>query len=237
VTGGTIVVTPPSAAPGAESSGVDLAGDVDEAGILEPPVGDPGVVAGRKEHHMGLGLGLRRRFGRCAPWLVPEQVEAAIWHRRAARRPRPELETASELWSVPSEGMRLDVCWSDVPGVGSGPSASLFVSGAEVLRLDCFGGVEGHMHLNPAQSDPIAGRVQVTPRVYFPVGSRRQHVERAAFELRQNVPAAVSTNLLPHVQRAPLDPALLATAAEQMAVRMGKLLDAHGEPPAGPAPT
>lgn len=184
----------------------------------------------RRWWHMGLGL--RRRWSQIEPWLLPERWAAELWHRSAARHPRPAQGTASDLRSIPLGALRIDVYWSDVPGVGRGPSASVFAHDAEVMRLDCFGGSNGHMHLNPFQAERIAGRVQTTPRIYFPAGSHRDHIERARFELRRNLPAAIRTNLLPWVQRTPLDPDALAAAADRTAASMRELLDAHGGPAA-----
>ena len=120
--------------------------------------------------------------------------------------------------------MELWVYWSDVPNVGRGPSASLFVLGEEVLRLDCFGGSEGHMHLNPEQQR-FSGRV--TARLYFQDGSRVEHVDRVAFELIANTDAALKSNGLSRVRNFPIDQNALADASNQMRHLMQELLERH----------
>ncbi|UHD15893.1 hypothetical protein [Thiocapsa bogorovii] len=128
---------------------------------------------------------------------------------------------------IDMSGMRLAVYWSDVPGVGTGPSASLYVLEEEILRLDCFGGQDGHLHVNPEQYDLYTRFSGHTPRIYFPPGSRQEHVERAAFELRRNAVAAARMSPIERIRACPLAEEDLASAAESMRRIMSRMLTEH----------
>ncbi len=162
---------------------------------------------------------------RIALIVLPEPIFYRLLHYITRQRPRTALETASDRRKIlPQEDVELWVYWSDVPNVGRGPSASLSVLREEVLRLDCFGGSEGHMHLNPEQQR-LSGRVGV--RLYFQDGSRAEHVDRAAFELIANADAALKSNGLSRVRNFPIDQNALADASNQMRHLMQELLERH----------
>ncbi len=162
---------------------------------------------------------------RIALIVLPEPIFDRLLHYITRQRPRTALETASDRRKIlPQEDVELWVYWSDVPNVGRGPSPSLSVLREEVLRLDCFGGSEGHMHLNPEQQR-LSGRVGV--RLYFQDGSRAEHVDRAAFELIANTDAALKSNGLSRVRNFPIDQNALADASNQMRLLMQELLERH----------
>ncbi len=110
--------------------------------------------------------------------------------------------------------------------LGPGPSASLYVLGDEVLRLDCFGdsGLGGHAHINPRQVETDSFK---PARLYFPKGDHRQHIDRATFEMTRNVPAALAMNRDPFVRRVKIDEARLLDAAEEMRSTMLEALNRH----------
>ncbi len=165
--------------------------------------------------------GLRR----IALIVLPEPIFYRLLHYITRRRPITAFETASDRRKIsPQEDVELWVYWSDVPNVGRGPTASLFVLREEVLRLECFGGSEGHMHLNPEQQR-FSGHV--TARLYFQDGSRVEHVDRAAFELIANTDAALKSNRLSRVRNFPIDQNALADASNQMRHLMQELLERH----------
>ena len=167
-------------------------------------------------------LGILRRI---ALIMLPEPIFYRLLHYITRQRPRTARGTAFDRQKIsPQEDVELWVYWSDVPNVGRGPSASLFVLREEVLRLDCFGGSEGHMHLNPEQQR-LSGRVGV--RLYFQDGSRAEHVDRAAFELIANTDAALKSNGLSRVRNFPIDQNTLADASNQMRHLMQELLERH----------
>ncbi len=167
--------------------------------------------------------------------LLPSPILYRLWHADCRRKPRTDYDTASDLRvTTPQEGVRLEVYWSDVPNVGRGPSASLLVLEEEVLRLDCFGGNEGHMHINPEQVRIIL--THYTPRLYFPEGSRKDQIERATFELAVNTACALKLNMLARVREFPIDMAKLAATAGPMAHQMNDLLVSHEVHPVPPPP-
>ncbi len=160
---------------------------------------------------------------RIALIVLPEPTFYRLLHYITRQRPRTARETASDRRKIsPQEDVELWVFWSDVPNVGRGPSASLFVLREEILRLDCFGGSEGHMHLNPKQQ-----RFFGPARLYFQDGSRAEHVDRAAFELIANADAALKSNGLSRVRNFPIDQNALADASNQMRLLMQELLERH----------
>lgn len=84
----------------------------------------------------------------------------------------------------------IEAYWVNEP-VGPGPAASLYAQGDEIMRLDCFGGSSGHMHVNMAQ----VGRIRAgSARLYFEPGTMREHMERGGHELENNVTYAIRTN-------------------------------------------
>ena len=164
---------------------------------------------------------------RLSIYLVPEALLYRAWRWYKARRPRPtKAHYSDHLHYQIQDGVRLEVCWGDST-VGPGPVALLFVFGDEVLRLDCFGeqGLRGHFHINPEQ---VALTPGLTPaRLFFPEGGYEDHIERAAFELEKNAPAALRMNRNPRLRRIRLDEARLAKAAQDMRAGMFELLVKH----------
>ncbi len=167
--------------------------------------------------------------------ILPEPIFYRLWHFSRRRNPRTERDTVFDhRVTTPQEGVHLEVCWSDVPNVGRGPSASLFVLREEVVRFDCFGGNAGHMHINPEQIQ--INLRSLVPRLYFPSGRHEDHIERAAFELATNTTAALKLNKIARIREFPIDTRKLAVAAGQMADDMYNLLVSHGERSVEPIP-
>ncbi len=179
----------------------------------------PGALARRVRE-----VGVRRLWRTAMCWL-PVPVTYELWHRAMPARLRVQLDTATDVHLLDIDGGQLALYWSDVPDVGSGPSASLYVlDDIEVLRLDCFGDDLGHMHINPTEQE-LTGRLRgVSARIYFPEGTRSDHVDRAAFELARNVTAAMRMHPLRRVQTATIDADALAAAAADMVDVMGTML-------------
>ncbi len=173
-------------------------------------------------------LGLIELIKRLALLVLPQPILYRLWHLNRKRRPRTELDSAMDHRVINVQtGVRLNVYWADVPNVGRGPGASLFVLLEEVMRIDCFGGNAGHMHINPVQQALLAGW-DTTPRVYFPPGTRESHIDRAAFELTRNTPAALQTNQLARIRSVPIEKKNLTDAALEMKAYMNELLARHG---------
>ena len=199
-------------------------------------VGDSSAAGPWRHAAVPLSLNFLRRRGlrtklRSLIWAVaPISVVYEAQHRRAQSNRSELRSTASDvMWIKVDEGLSIATCWSDVPGVGSGPSASVYAGDAEVLRLDCFGDDRGHMHVNPLQSEfPSYPEV---PRFFFSPGDRAAHVDRASFELVRNLRAALASNALARIRRTPVDPEKLRVAAGAMHERMLKLVDVHSASP------
>jgi hypothetical protein len=105
------------------------------------------------------------------------------------------------------EGVHVDAYWRQ-DDQGRGPAASLYIKDVEVLRLDCFGGDQGHMHINT--------RGRVAKRWYFPPGTMAEHIDRGVFELATNVEAVLRLNQDPEVARLNLDWVALKTVAAEV---------------------
>ena len=162
--------------------------------------------------------------------ILPAGLVYRLWHRNSRRHPRYLREDLRDRRNIPvQEGAQLYISWADVAGIGQGPAASLYVYDEEVLRLDCFGGSEGHMHLNPEQSKLIMRHGSA--RIYFEPGPREAHISRAAFELSRNVQAGLLTNKLSRVRDYAFDPDRLSSAASEMSDIMKKMVaDRQGQP-------
>ena len=164
---------------------------------------------------------LRSRLGRMLPHWVKRLLYPLVPWR--SRRMSQNVSQVSTLQLAPH--VHLDVCWVG-PAAGPGPAASFYVHDDEVLRLDCFGGEAGHLHINMKQLRriPNAG----TPRFYLLPGSAREQVEQGVFLLRRNLDFCLRTNASSRVRAFRPEPEQLEEAAEFMRSRMHALLDANG---------
>ena len=117
------------------------------------------------------------------------------------------------------DNVRLDVYWRDDRG-GRGPAASLYVYDDEILRFDCFGGKEGHCHVNLRQT---RGH-----RWYYPEGTAKAHIGRSVFELKVNHPFCLRTHQDSRVQEVKIDPEKLGEAANQMENKLLKFAEKLG---------
>ncbi len=158
--------------------------------------------------------------------LLPHRLLYWLWHLRRKGRPRTGDDNALDLRVISvQDGVRLEVYWNTNP-LGPGPAASLFVLDEEVLRVDCFGGKTGHMHINPVQANlPLAW--EITPRYFFPPDTVEGHIDRSLFELTMNTPAALKTNQLARIRRFPIQKTSLTDAALEMKAYMYELLRGH----------
>jgi len=158
--------------------------------------------------------------------VLPAALVFWLWHLNTRRRPRYLRGDLSDLEEIQVQDRAvLYLGWAEVTGVGAGPAASLYVHNEEVLRLDCFGGTAGHMHLNPEQNKLIM--THGSARIYFQPGSREEHVDRAAFELVKNTRGALAANKLSRVRGFELDTEKITAAAERMIEGMRKLIIDH----------
>jgi hypothetical protein len=75
----------------------------------------------------------------------------------------------------------LEVYWK-VLSVGKGPGLSLYASGFQILKFDCFGATDGHFHLFLGWPAPASD-----DRIWLPEPNATAQVDRTIFELKKNV--------------------------------------------------
>jgi hypothetical protein len=171
-------------------------------------------------------LRLENAIKRLTMYVLPQPILYELWHLRRKSRPRTGDDNAEELRAIPVQpDVRLEVYWNTNP-LGPGPAASLYVLDEEVMRIDCFGGQTGHLHLNPVQAN-LALPWAKTPRFFFPPASMEDQVERGAFELRMNTSAALQTNQLARIRNFAIEKNHLNDAVDQMKVYMIELIASH----------
>ena len=104
-------------------------------------------------------------------------------------------------------------------GPGLGVSVVAFTD--EVMRFDCFGASDGHMHLNIKQNRGYPGSVA---RLYFREQTIQEQIERSCFELEHNLSYALKTNASSRLRRLQLQPAELQGAVSFMRDTMNSVL-------------
>ncbi len=120
------------------------------------------------------------------------------------------------------EHVGIEVYWLDAyPGI-AGPGASLYVHQDEVLRLDCMGSIDGHMHINMHQSETYPGGE--VARLYFSENTYEAQLERAAFELKKNSLFALTLNDDKKIQETRIAQEILDETAEWMVEAMRDIL-------------
>jgi hypothetical protein len=58
------------------------------------------------------------------------------------------------------------------------------------MRLECFGGSQGHVHINPEQLSLVVGW-DITPGLCFQLPSRQSLIDRAVLDVRKHTIAAL----------------------------------------------
>lgn len=114
--------------------------------------------------------------------------------------------------------------------IGRGPTASLYVLGDEVLRVDCFGDGLGHLHAELLQ------RERAAPRLYLSEPTQEAQVDRAVFELTRNLAYYLERNPRRAIRRFEIDPEALGRACHEARGRMLGFLAANPELRAAPPP-
>ena len=112
------------------------------------------------------------------------------------------------------DNVRLEVYWRSDRG-GHGPAASLYFYDDEVLRFDCFGGEEGHCHMNLSQT-----RGQ---RWYYPEAPVKENIKQAGFDLRKNSLFCILSHQDDRIRRLKIDQEKLEVAANQMESRLTEI--------------
>lgn len=147
---------------------------------------------------------------------------------RFALRPIPRRSSSHDPDGVTTvvvqPGISIEIYWIG-PGLGPGPSASLYVYKDEVMRFDCFGGSRGHFHLNLTQSRYVSHGESA--RLYFPDGTIEDQVELARFELTRNFDYARRQNKSWMVRSLDIPQGRLESAACEMRSEMLKMVGEH----------
>lgn len=119
------------------------------------------------------------------------------------------------LYRIPlTENAFIDIFWKRLP-IGIGPAASVVIYDHEILRFDCFGAGEGHLHA----SFFLPAAVQET-RLFFSESSIDQQIERAVFDLTHNLYYYTQRSPYNDVRTFWMDKAHLQVAGEQMQTKM-----------------
>ncbi len=163
----------------------------------------------------------RYRMGRFLPhWIKKHLYPFIQW------RPRTTSLGVSDVdsWQI-APNVLLDVYWLKTAKT-SGPAASFYVYDDEVLRLDCLGENQGHLHINMKQVRQIPN--ETTPRFFFVGNTRREQVDEALYHLRHNLKFCLQTNVNRRVRAFTPDADQILRATEFARSRMRALLDKHG---------
>ncbi len=162
-------------------------------------------------------------------------VPVIMWLRRFRAPPkrRSALPVTRDIshYRV-QDHIDLEASWLTTREGQSGPCASLYAYGEEVLRIDCLGGADSHLHINLRQQ-ALEPSTQAR-RFYFQDASVQDHIERAAFELRRNSSFCLALNPDPRIRRMVLDEKRLDEAATWLREQMHELLDKRAGAPALP---
>ena len=160
----------------------------------------------------------RYRVGRLLPhWLKKLLYPFVPW------RPRTTSPNVSEVESYQiTPHVKLDVYWLELPHA-SGPAASFYVHDDEVMRLDCLGEAQGHLHINMKQLRAISSKE--TPRFFFFGQTHREQIDEAAHHLGRNLEFCLQTNLDRKVRSFQPDKVVMAEAIEFLRFRMAALLE------------
>ena len=170
-------------------------------------------------------------------YFYPTLKRLKTWTR--SRRPRKLQPGSTEMQSVPlGEDAFVTYSWisralrvrDGKVGV-MGPRIRLVVHDEVVLRLDCFGGKQGHWHINPDQVKMLGGM----SRLAYPEGTHTEHLERALFDLEHNASSAIRMNRVPRVRDYPLDEARLAEVARSVRSGVLELIEEHLETGVAPS--
>ncbi|MGA8259321.1 MAG: hypothetical protein WB783_03825 [Arenicellales bacterium] len=131
---------------------------------------------------------------------VPE-TEGPLFHPPALRRDVGIVRVQEHVY--------LQAYWKELSH-GRGPALILYLFGIETLKFDLFGKGRGHFHVNP--NNPEYGDANV---LWFPEASASAQVERAAFELRRNLPYYLERNVDERIRALCIDELSLSRAVDE----------------------
>ena len=117
------------------------------------------------------------------------------------------------------QDVHVDIYWKAIPR-WTGPSVSFYVYGAEVLRFDCFGQVNGHYHVD--FHSPWATQ---NNKLYFYERTLESQIERTLYELKTNLGFYLQRNPNRKVRNIEIDQEKLHGVCEKIRGSMYHLLD------------
>jgi len=118
-----------------------------------------------------------------------------------------------EVFAVQKD-VQLLVYWKVLP-VGGGPSLILKIFHQPVLRFDCFGRGEGHFH-----TFRMPWNEKHESRIYFHETDANAQIDRAIFELEQNLGYYLQINPDPAIREFKIDRGSLKAACDRARARM-----------------
>ena len=111
-------------------------------------------------------------------------------------------------------GLDVHVFWKRMTK-GSGPSCAVFANGYQLIKFDCYGGTAGHFHVAmPARSVTQQNILRLDGTTV------EQHIDRAMFELANNLAFYLSRSDLPAVQGFDIDKDAMAAALPRIRLMM-----------------
>jgi len=140
----------------------------------------------------------------CRRWLVSRR-SIRFARYRASDGYRQNRRDVRRIDGGP--GLEFEVFWKKIPGVGRGPACSVLVAGEEVLRLDCFGPGDGHLHADFLMLAPDG-----EDRLFFGEDTVPTQIERALFEIRRSLPYYTARSLWSPARAFKADPVRLEAA-------------------------
>lgn len=152
------------------------------------------------------------------------------WNRNEhGGRIRANHPSRHDLQAIPiGENARLDVFWKHLD-IGLGPAFSVVINDEEILRVDCFGPDDGHMHV--AFFMPEKG----TNRLYFPENTRSEQIDRGLFEINRNLRYYLDRMVDPDIRAFEPDAERLASATMEAREILKAFLDRVETPDSTPA--
>lgn len=145
-------------------------------------------------------------------------------------RIRANHASRHDIRSIPiGDDARLDIFWKHLD-IGYGPAVSVVIHGEEILRVDCFGPDDGHMHVAFFMPD------EGTSRLYFPENTRAEQIDRGLFEINRNLRYYLDRAVNARIRATRLDPARIEEAAAEAGRIMTGFLDRVESPDTSATP-
>lgn len=117
-------------------------------------------------------------------------------------------------------GLTIEVFWKvEHPFLGRGPSAVVYIGNKSVLKFDCFGAEQGHLHIYALEK---SGKQRL--RIFLREQTAEEQVARAEFELFWNLESYLGASRLERARNFVIFEKDLEVAAKKMGDRMRQFL-------------